>query len=61
LNIVCTVPASAEGATKRRYLNGQIAFLDYRVRPHGVHDLVLSNEFAGPIEEEMQKIGGARS
>jgi prepilin-type processing-associated H-X9-DG protein len=56
LNVACAISADAEGATKRRYLNRQIAFLDGHVRPHGVHDLALGNEFPRPVKEEMQKI-----
>jgi hypothetical protein len=36
-----TVAAIVEGVAKRRYLDGQIAFVDRHVRPNGINDLVF--------------------
>jgi hypothetical protein len=51
--------AIVERATKRRYLDGQVAFLDRHVRPNSINDLVFGDDLSMPLNEQIQDLGSA--
>jgi hypothetical protein len=61
LNAALAAAAGVKGTANCRDLDGKVAFLDRNTRPHGIHDLILGDEFAGTFEEKQQKVGGAQT
>jgi hypothetical protein len=59
LDAARTIAAIVEHAAKRRYLDGQIVFVDRHVRPNSIDDLVFGDKLAMPSKEEMQDFGSA--
>jgi hypothetical protein len=59
LNAAPTIAAIVEHAAKRRYLDGQVVFLDRHARPNSINDLFFGDDLTVPLKEEIQDFGGA--
>jgi hypothetical protein len=59
LDAARAIAAIVERAAKRRYLDGQVAFIDRHARPNSIHNLVFGDDLAVPLKEEIQDFRSA--
>jgi hypothetical protein len=50
-----------EDAAQRRDLDRQIAFLDYRSGPHGLHDRIFRNQLPWPLDQQAEQAERTRA